>query len=854
MSEFDQQRDSADIEVYRLAVRQLLEQISKRDDRLKWLQAEQERLHQELAEKDKAIGDLSAQLREREQSIGQLQAEVAQLKAEQERLHQELAEKDKAIGDLSAQLREREQSIGQLQAEVAQLKAEQERLSQRLKWKRYRIADRLIAIYWYIRHPEQAFQFAREHMWQLGRKWLPPPVKAWIKRSILRQSPSLWQPSHGLLSQTENSKSSGELIVDSQMSKTSHYDIVILPIIEWKFRFQRPQQIAKQFAKNDYRVFYLTTSFNSSKNSEDHHPIVRVIERLIAEVQLPGPRELNIYRNKVDEFTLQQWLKAFDRLRQDYGINEAVCLVHLPFWWPLAYQLRERFGWKIVYDCMDEHAGFSTNEEKMLSYEEDLVRGSDLIIVTSRKLLGKQKRYNPRCVLIPNACDFDHFSKGGALVPSQIAFLSKPIIGYYGAISDWFDTKLLAEVARLRPTWSFVLIGNTFGADLVPFRDLANVHLLGEQPYQVLPTYLHAFDVCIIPFKLTPLTEATNPVKFYEYLCAGKPVVSTPLPELVPYEAEGLVYLAQAPKEFVEKIEQALRENTPERIAARQDFAKQNTWEKRFAHLQGVIREVYKKVSIVILTHNNLNLTKQCIESIFRNTLWPNFELIIIDNSSTDGTREYLEQLAQKHENVKLIFNNRNEGFARGNNQGILAATGEYIVLLNNDTIVTRGWLGRLIRHLESDPRNGMVGPVTNSIGNEARIDVNYSSIEEMEAFAARRAREYEGKTFEIKMLALFCAVMRRKLFDEIGLLDERFEVGMFEDDDMAFRVKQVGYRIACCEDVFVHHHHSATFKQFGEQEYMKLFEVNRKKFEEKWGIRWEPHKYREEKSYEKQQ
>jgi glycosyltransferase involved in cell wall biosynthesis len=131
MSEFDEQRDSADIEAYRLAVRQLLEQISKRDDRLKWLQAEQERLHQELAEKDKAIGDLGAQLREREQSIGQLQAQVAQLQAEQERLRQELAEKERVIGDLSAQLTT---------------------LRQRISWKRHRVADRVAAFYWYVRH------------------------------------------------------------------------------------------------------------------------------------------------------------------------------------------------------------------------------------------------------------------------------------------------------------------------------------------------------------------------------------------------------------------------------------------------------------------------------------------------------------------------------------------------------------------------------------------------------------------------------------------------------------------------------------------------------------------------------
>jgi len=136
MNEFDRQKvNSADIEAYRLATRQLLEQISKRDERLKWLQAEQERLAQELAEKERAIGDLSAQLAEREQSIGQLQAQVAQLQAEQERLSQELAEKERAIGDLSAQLTT---------------------LQQRLSWKRYRIADKLATVYWYVRHPKHA--------------------------------------------------------------------------------------------------------------------------------------------------------------------------------------------------------------------------------------------------------------------------------------------------------------------------------------------------------------------------------------------------------------------------------------------------------------------------------------------------------------------------------------------------------------------------------------------------------------------------------------------------------------------------------------------------------------------------
>src|SRR5262249_42979253 len=153
-----------------------------------------------------------------------------------------------------------------------------------------------------------------------------------------------------------------------------------------------------------------------------------------------------------------------------------------------------------------------------------------------------------------------------------------------------------------------------------------------------------------------------------------------------------------------------------------------------------------------------------CIDSIFRNTLWPDFELIVVDNGSTDGTRQYLQQVAQLHGNVKLILNDTNQGFAGGDKHGIPRAAGEDVVLLNNDTVVTRGWLGRLIRHLERDPRVGMVGPVTNSIGNEARVEVDYTSLEEMEAFAQRCAREDAGQSFDIKVLALFCAAVRRRL------------------------------------------------------------------------------------------
>jgi len=796
---------------------------------------------------------LRIQLAEKEQELQVVKGEAQQLAAEKGQVVQELERERQRLTEqlqtLQGQLAQRDQAVQELERERQRLTeqlAEKEQvcqaLSERLSWRRYRLADRVAACYWRMRRPKRLVEFIGSWIWQLGRRWLPMPVKGWVKRVILRRPPPVWTPPESLPDQREVSVTLRA--EDMQPLRASKYDVIILPIIDWDFRFQRSQQIAWQFARHGHRVFYLKTKFENRRSPDDCRPRTQKIREGIVEVQLPGAAELNVYRHQVDERTAQQWLRAFDHLRQDYGIGEAICLVQLPFWRPLAFQLRQRWGWRIVYDCMDKHSGFSTNEPAMLSEEAALSQGSDLVVATSRKLLEDQQRHNPRCVLVPNACDYHHFSVAMDAAPPALASMRRPIIGYYGAISEWFDVDLVSEIARLRPEWTFVLIGGTFGACVDPLRGLANVHLLGEQPYQALPGFLHAFDVCLIPFKLTPLTEATDPVKFYEYLSAGKPVVAVPLPELMRRD-ESVVSIARSAHEFVVEIERALREDSAERAAARRRFAQQNTWEERFERLRLAIQHAYERASIIVLTHNNLHLTKLCVESIFRNTQWPNIELIIVDNASTDGTREYLKELAQERENVEVIFNDRNEGFARANNQGILAATGEWIVLLNNDTIVTRGWLGRLIRYLEHDPKTGMVGPVTNSVGNEAKIDVSYSSVAEMEAFAQRRASEYEGRCFEIKMLALFCVVMRRKLFDEIGLLDERFEVGMFEDDDLALRARQAGYKLLCCEDVFVHHFHGGTFKQLPKDKYLQLFEANRKRFERKWGVRWEPHRYR---------
>jgi GT2 family glycosyltransferase len=183
-----------------------------------------------------------------------------------------------------------------------------------------------------------------------------------------------------------------------------------------------------------------------------------------------------------------------------------------------------------------------------------------------------------------------------------------------------------------------------------------------------------------------------------------------------------------------------------------------------------------------------------------------------------------------------VVYSDRNTGFAGGNNLGLAHATGDYIVLLNNDTVLPRGWLSALIRHLVARPSIGLIGPVSNAVGNEAKIDVGYTDVRDMPAWAAKYVRAHDGETFPIKMLGMFCVVMRREVFEKVGLLDERFAVGMFEDDDYSRRVRDLGYEIVCARDAFVHHWQKASFRLLGDAEYARIFDENRQRYRDKWG------------------
>ena len=635
-------------------------------------------------------------------------------------------------------------------------------------------------------------------------------------------------------------------VVVSEKKRSQKYDVICLPIIDWSFRFQRPQQIMSRFAESGHRVFYVSTNFlvtnlkNLTKADVDHLIEVNEIANDIFGVKLVSYSNFNIYKDRMsNDHNLRYLTWSLEILEERMAMDNILLFVELPFWTPLVKSTAKSIGAKIIYDCMDDHSGFSTNAPEMFNQEEELSKMSHLVIASSNKLYKSQRDFNDSTILVKNGADFKHFSNIRA--NDLLSDLEKPIIGYYGAISDWFDVDIIEYCAQRKSKWSFVLIGSTFGADVSEIKKLPNVHLLGEKTYDSLPLYLYWFDACCIPFEINTLTESTNPVKFYEFLSAGKPVVSTMLPELKPYK--DWVYLARDKHKFLLNIEKALSENDETRIKARIEFGKENDWSSRYALIEKGIHDlVFRKVSIIIVTYNGLAYNTLCLESIFKYTSYPNFEVIVVDNGSTDGTPDYLREMEKKSENVKVILNAKNEGFAKATNQGIQISRGYYIILLNNDIVVTENWLRKMVRYLE-DPEIGLIGPVTNAIANEARIDISYNNLNKMHEVSSKYTKQYKDICFEIRTLAMFCIGMRRDLVDKVGLLDERFEVGMFEDDDYSRRARDAGLKVICAQDIFVHHFGKSSFGKLTEKEYLRIFEENRKRYEEKWSERWEQHK-----------
>jgi len=237
-------------------------------------------------------------------------------------------------------------------------------------------------------------------------------------------------------------------------------------------------------------------------------------------------------------------------------------------------------------------------------------------------------------------------------------------------------------------------------------------------------------------------------------------------------------------------------------------------------------------VSIVMVTYNQLAMTKRALASIRAHTPPGSYELIVVDNSSADGTADWLKT----QEDVRLLAQRKNVGFPAGCNIGAANASGDSLLMLNNDTVVTPRWLEQLTAALESDERIGAVGPLTNFAGYGQSIETSYRSMDEMQRFAEAYNVSSPDRWEERMKLIGFCLLIKREAWEAAGPFDERYGIGNYEDDDWCMSARLAGYRLLLCRDTFIHHEGHASFKN-NKETYRKAMLANEKKFMEKWGV-----------------
>lgn len=621
-------------------------------------------------------------------------------------------------------------------------------------------------------------------------------------------------------------------------------DIIIFPVFDFEFRFQRPQQIAAHLARAGHRVFWLSPSRFLGSDSSRRFETILLRENLY-EVRISGP-EFRIYTDSLPAERAREIANAVVDLYRMADLGETAILVQFPFWRQVALEVRKQVDARIVYDCMDDWRNWTAEpriSDFSLQEERALAQECDVLVATSAELHSRLETESGRSALrLRNGVDFEFFqtSKENLLLQST----AKPIVGYYGAIADWVDVELMTNLAEMRPRYSFVIIGEVHGIDVSRLAGLPNVQLLGEKHYHLIPSYLRNFDACLFPFMQSNLTKAVDPVKVYEYLSQGKPVIATPLPEV--RDHGNLVYLAETVGEFASQLDRALVEPGGDAPARRIAYAELNSWRRRTDCLADAIADSYSLVSILAVSYNSREYLAPFLDSVRRNTAYPRYELIVVDNNSTDGSQDLLQAYETTFPQLHTILLNDNKGFAAGNNVAAAHAQGEFLVLLNVDTVVTWGWLSRLLRPLKSDAEIGMAAPATNFSGNETRIRSGYRTLSQMEQFARERASAEFHQTLELEMVPLLCAALPRRVWSAVGELDEGFGVGMFEDDDYCVRVRDAGYKIVAVEDCFIHHFGNGSFGKIPSDAALKLFEKNRSYFEAKWKKTWTRHKMRE--------
>jgi glycosyltransferase involved in cell wall biosynthesis len=311
---------------------------------------------------------------------------------------------------------------------------------------------------------------------------------------------------------------------------------------------------------------------------------VRIDSNLYAVTPLVIPFHHRRWARRVNAWLVGRYVRAQARR---LGMEKLHAWVILP---SAASALRRLKPDRVIYYCVDEWSAFSfLDGNAMRDMEEQLIAQSDVVFVSAEALYQAKRRLHPRTYLVPHGVDSEHFARARSPeteIAPELRDLPRPIVGFWGSVHEWIDLGLLVHMAKRHPEWSVVLIGSV-AVDLGALRTLPNVHCLSGRPYASLPSYAKGFSAAILPFKINRLTKSVNPIKLREYLAAGLPVVSTPLPEVQRYN--GLVRIGATADEFVDQVEHAVKDTGETAVRRRIEAVGRDTWRARVEYMSTVV-------------------------------------------------------------------------------------------------------------------------------------------------------------------------------------------------------------------------------------------------------------------------
>ncbi|MER3523793.1 MAG: hypothetical protein C4326_06905 [Ignavibacteria bacterium] len=386
------------------------------------------------------------------------------------------------------------------------------------------------------------------------------------------------------------------------MPNATPIHIALFSTTPYAFLMQRPQQLAQALVRAGCTVAFV----NPVRN-----PISALVHRLWQSLwHTPEP----VGYGAVDVITLDQYQipiaripilpynTTAERIKRSLDVRldafferpgTHVALLETPLW--IRSLPFERFD-LLCYDCIDEWEIISAGEpEEHKADQRETVGRAGAIFYTAENLRRELEELAPKVPLIkiPNGVDYDWFQSRTAQTNTfRRADPSRLVVGYIGAVYDWIDLGLLINLARLRPSMKFVLVGPLSRTNRKLLAGAPrNLVAVGAVPYSEVPMRVQQFDVCLIPFKNISVAHTTDPIKLYEYFALGKPVVATPMHELKVYEAEGLLKFADTPEAFAQAIEEAAGSDTEVLCEKRRAVARRNSWGDRAARMLQAIRE-----------------------------------------------------------------------------------------------------------------------------------------------------------------------------------------------------------------------------------------------------------------------